>query len=478
MFGSPQAYTLRPPSRTPSLLSLVRKNELQPQTSTSNQLSNPESVDTRLAGMGLHSPQMSPPTRSGSLSSMSTASSSGGQRPNGLIRHRHRAHIYDNIHKAKVKRDRQQQRAQMVLQAYERQKRHGYLSYFDRVITAVPHDPNKVLSPLADDGPLSRAIAIARASMQEYATVSPLRPPIGLTNQIKSLFPRRKPLKFDTSALDILQHRWRQKDAQLEEDLKKPKFPPVPSSLPPADEGAVQRFLEKRGTIVKYARESVEDKDLNRLRPGQWLNDEIINFYGAMILGRSEGCKENKENVPNVSGKKELNGVAKGRGKPLNVHYFSSFFWTKLTTDGYDKGRLAKWTKKIDIFSKDVILIPVNHNNAHWTAAAINFRRKRIESYDSMGMAKDIVFMHLRKYLDAEHRNKKKAPFDFTEWKNYAPDELTPQQENGFDCGVYTCAFLEALSRGEESFRFTQKDMPYMRRRMIWEIGNTKLRDD
>lgn len=39
-----------------------------------------------------------------------------------------------------------------------------------------------------------------------------------------------------------------------------------------------------------------------------------------------------------------------------------------------------------------MILIPVNHNNAHWTAAAINFRRKRVESYDSMGMAKSIVF--------------------------------------------------------------------------------------
>ena len=47
---------------------------------------------------------------------------------------------------------------------------------------------------------------------------------------------------------------------------------------------------------------------------------------------------------------------------------------------------------QIDVFSKDVILIPVNHNNAHWTAAAINFRRKRLESYDSMGMAKEIVF--------------------------------------------------------------------------------------
>ena len=34
----------------------------------------------------------------------------------------------------------------------------------------------------------------------------------------------------------------------------------------------------------------------------------------------------------------------------------------------------------------------MNHQNAHWTAAAINFKEKRVESYDSMGIAKDKVF--------------------------------------------------------------------------------------
>ena len=33
---------------------------------------------------------------------------------------------------------------------------------------------------------------------------------------------------------------------------------------------------------------------------------------------------------------------------------------------------------QIDIFSKDAIILPVNHSNTHWTSAAINFRKKRI----------------------------------------------------------------------------------------------------
>ena len=36
----------------------------------------------------------------------------------------------------------------------------------------------------------------------------------------------------------------------------------------------------------------MNDQDLVCLKPSQWLNDEITNFYGTMILGRSDGGKE------------------------------------------------------------------------------------------------------------------------------------------------------------------------------------------
>ena len=51
-----------------------------------------------------------------------------------------------------------------------------------------------------------------------------------------------------------------------------------------------------------------------------------------------------------------------------------------------------RYPSKLDLFSKDVVLIPINHANSHWTAAAINFRRKRIESYDSMGAPRPAVY--------------------------------------------------------------------------------------
>lgn len=206
----------------------------------------------------------------------------------------------------------------------------------------------------------------------------------------------------------------------------------LPTSLKPAEEAQVKAILSKQDVVSKCLREQVAAKDVKRLKPGDWLNDEIMNFWGAMILERSEAMKENSTagatEVGDVNGMKingssdgnRSNGVkGKEEGKILNVHYFSTFFFTKLVHPGYEKSRLAKWTKRVrlpyysfivmfltnqrmdcsllyctqfDIFSKDIVLIPVNHANSHWTAAAINFRKKRIESYDSMNMNRSEVF--------------------------------------------------------------------------------------
>ena len=62
----------------------------------------------------------------------------------------------------------------------------------------------------------------------------------------------------------------------------------------------------------------------------EWLNDEIINFYGQLIMARSMEAEATKEN----------------KSKVLNAHVFNTFFWPKMKS-GYEKGRLAKWTKKV-----------------------------------------------------------------------------------------------------------------------------------
>ncbi|EIW73147.1 hypothetical protein TREMEDRAFT_26586, partial [Tremella mesenterica DSM 1558] len=203
----------------------------------------------------------------------------------------------------------------------------------------------------------------------------------------------------------------------------------------------------------------VNHSTLSRLRPGapdEWLNDEIVNFYGNMIMDRTE--REGKR----------------------KIHYFNSYFYSKLQ-QGYEKSKLHKWTKKkVDIFEKDLVLLVINIKGVHWTAAAINFERKRFEFYDSMNNLQRDIYANLREYVDCEHRNKKGTPFDFTGWTNaWNPD--APSQDNGSDCGVFACQTIEALARGrdliDDGFEFDASNMPYLRYLMVYEITKGKLEE-
>ncbi|KAK0208494.1 hypothetical protein DFS33DRAFT_1303966 [Desarmillaria ectypa] len=397
------------------------------------------------------------------------------------IKHYDRPHIHAAQHKAQVAADKIRDRTRLLTQLYNMNKKQGYGSTFQEFDSLLQY--RALLEGV--DTPSRQRLLSASPSLTDLRSksIQPIQPTRLRRHSDISEFPGYlrlalekaratlngpKPAVPFSPAEEQCRLRDRTKDAQIERRLRGEKRKPLPKALPDEDELKVKAFLKKSGVVSKYEREQVTGQDLQRLKPGQWLNDEIINFYGAMILGRSEASKENPA----------VNGAAKGKVTPLNVHYFSTFFWSKLDKDGYEKARLAKWTKKFDIFAKDMVLIPVNHNNMHWTAAAINFRRKRIESYDSMNMNRQLVFKLLRHYLDAEHRNKKKKPFDFTGWEDYTLKKDTPQQENGYDCGVFTCQFLQYLSKGEESFNFSQADIPYLRRRMILEIGQASLGDD
>ncbi len=100
-------------------------------------------------------------------------------------------------------------------------------------------------------------------------------------------------------------------------------------------------------------------KDIQTLKGLNWLNDEIINFYMSLI------CERN---------------TAKADSLP-KTYAFSTFFYPKLTKDGY--ASLKRWTRKCDIFSFDLILVPI-HLGLHWTLAVIDVACKEVRYYDSM----------------------------------------------------------------------------------------------
>lgn len=107
----------------------------------------------------------------------------------------------------------------------------------------------------------------------------------------------------------------------------------------------------------------INGKDIQTLRGLNWLNDEIINFYMNLVCERS---RELAESSPDYK----------------RCYAFSTFFYPKLAKEGYSQS-LKRWTRKVDLFAHDLILIPV-HLGLHWTLAVIDISSREIRYYDSM----------------------------------------------------------------------------------------------
>ncbi|KAG0273959.1 SUMO1 sentrin specific peptidase 1 [Linnemannia exigua] len=205
------------------------------------------------------------------------------------------------------------------------------------------------------------------------------------------------------------------------------------------------------GILAQGFNLEIKKRDIQTLCPGEWLNDEVINFYINLIIARS----------------KESTTLPK-------VHVFSTFFYKVLTDSGYEKVR--RWSKKakVDIFELDYVLIPIHCSGNHWTSAVIDMKRKRISYYDSLLGNNPKCFLMLREYLDKESQDKRSKPFNFEGWENDCPKDI-PRQRNGYDCGVFTCTFIEFKSRGSETFDFSQEEMPYLRKKLVLDIINKSL---
>ncbi|GAA5974112.1 hypothetical protein JCM11641_003443 [Rhodosporidiobolus odoratus] len=203
----------------------------------------------------------------------------------------------------------------------------------------------------------------------------------------------------------------------------------------------------------------VRTADIRRLRPGTWLNDESINYVGILINQRSNEADASDER-------------GEGEKKLRKVFCMRTNFYETFTKQGFAK--VKRWTKKFDTFEKDIIIIPINQGGAHWVCAAVNIAKKRIEFYDSMGQPRPKVYQNLRSWLEQEHMNRKKAPIDLSDWENYW-DEDRPEQGNGYDCGIFTCSFMESLSREVTGFDFTQDNMDYLRQKVVLTIDQGKL---
>ncbi|XP_062975255.1 sentrin-specific protease 1 [Elgaria multicarinata webbii] len=211
---------------------------------------------------------------------------------------------------------------------------------------------------------------------------------------------------------------------------------------------SVLRSGNQDEVLSEAFRLTITRKDIQTLNHLNWLNDEIINFYMNMLMERSK-----QKSFP-------------------TVHAFNTFFFTKLKTAKYQA--VKRWTKKVDIFSVHILLVPI-HLGVHWCLAVIDFRKKTITYYDSMGGTDNDACKILLHYLKQESVDKKRKEFDTNGWMLLSKrSQEIPQQMNGSDCGMFACKYADSITK-DKPINFTQQHMPYFRKRMVWEILHRKL---
>lgn len=108
-----------------------------------------------------------------------------------------------------------------------------------------------------------------------------------------------------------------------------------------------------------------------------------------------------------------------------------------------------------DIFKLERMVVPINIGNSHWTLVLIDFKNKSIHYYDSRrndtrAAAHGNKYCSLiRTYLAAEWNRIDRGNQQFIDrnWTSTVHQAITvPQQHNGFDCGVFVCAFAIVLT--------------------------------
>lgn len=140
--------------------------------------------------------------------------------------------------------------------------------------------------------------------------------------------------------------------------------------------------------------------------------------------------------------------MAKAANPARKMNFFmNSFFYFKLAQSegGFNYNNVKRWTKKINVFSYNLIFIAINACK-HWTMVCVSIPTREIMYLNSLTSSDDDgqaftrnILMWLR--LEFSSKSSSGAFPDF----NVKPVRC-PQQLNSFDCGVFILAYADLLS--------------------------------
>ncbi len=198
-------------------------------------------------------------------------------------------------------------------------------------------------------------------------------------------------------------------------------------------------------------------KDIKTLKPGEWLNDEVINKYMELL----------KERDTLLCSKFPTRKAS---------HFFNIHFLTLLGTgDKYSFKNVEKWTENMNIFEMRRLYFPINITNKHWALAVVDMETKQICYYDSLEHSK----LNKRGYSYMEYllrwlRDVAGENHDMSKWEILKKEKI-PMQDNEIDCGVFVIMFCDFLSDDLPLSSFSQKDIPEFRLKTVLKLLDNDL---
>ncbi|CAH9055054.1 unnamed protein product [Cuscuta europaea] len=194
---------------------------------------------------------------------------------------------------------------------------------------------------------------------------------------------------------------------------------------------------------------SISKRDFDLLQPDTFINDTIIDFYIMYLKTKIQPERKHR------------------------YHFFNSFFFRKLADLDKDPSnafdgraaflRVRKWTRKVNLFEKDFVFIPVNYN-LHWSLIVICHPGEvaNLEDDNFGKLSRVPCILHMDS-LRGSHTGLKDLfqSYLWEEWKErlkefcedispqflnlrFASLEL-PQQQNLCDCGLFLLHYVECF---------------------------------
>lgn len=201
----------------------------------------------------------------------------------------------------------------------------------------------------------------------------------------------------------------------------------------------------------------------------QWLNDEVMNSFVALVNQRDRLSRCLTTGGDEMAGHESQDAVSQIR----RAYMFGTFFFSLLLQHGdqYDYTGVQNWGRKglLQLDDVDVVLIPMHVGSDHWVLSAIDVGKRTVLFYDPFASPeyKPLVAYALR-WLDDEVRVRLgaavAAEWDARSWPVTCDEDL-PRQKDGSSCGVFTLAVADCIALGVPP-AFDQEDVPVLRQRL------------